>query len=682
MASAKSRAFDPVLAAILFAALLLRLGYLAFTGLPDRGPLHGFVIDEQEYYGAAAVLADGRGLQFYDTFTWTRTPAYPLLVGALFAVAGRTTGPVFVLQALLAVLTLYGLAWLAGRAAARAPGLGLSPRTAMRAAAVLGALWLPFTLFANLLLSETLFLVFVVAAFIALARYADSAAPRPVGPAVAAGLLLGLAALTRSTALAFVPLAALWVALLARGRGVPVRWWAAPVGLLLGATVLLAPQVAQNYTAYHRAILGDTSSGYNLWLAANGVKDAERLAGDLAAIPNPGDKQSYAVAKAWEIIAARPWDFAAKGLKESLDLWRINFSSEERQVRGYALGRVPAVHLWSLLVGEDLLYIIIVLAGLLGLAVAPPDPLKALLGLWALLWTVTAFVFFAVTRFRFPVVALLVPWAPLGMAYLGGLLRRRPAGQDVGARRVARGQAAALGLLAVLFAVVVAPRLGDSWSATTLGAAKWDAQAPLRAAVPHIAAGDVAGAEALLALADATVPDTLYARDAVAIRGALTPAPDRAALAAIAARPEIALGPDSPLAARFEPFLLNGYIQQQLGNTAALTVFNARSLRVAGPEAVTWAARSLPPPTTNRLDIGSDLDFGAVDGFYPSEHLGPEAGALTYRWSGPHGAMRFHPAQPGQQLVIHWSGARPTGVPAARVTLRSGGAAQTVALPP
>ena len=152
-----------------------------------------------------------------------------------------------------------------------------------------------------------------------------------------------------------------------------------------------------------------------------------------------------------------------------------------------------------------------------------------------------------------------------------------------------------------------------------MGAAKWAAQAPLRAAGPAIADGDAAAAAALLAQADATVPDTLYGRDAVAIRAALTPAPDRAALAAIASRPEIALGPDSPLAARFEPFLLNGYIQQQLGNTAALTVFNARSLRVAGPEAVTWAARALPPPATDRLDVGSDLDFGAVDGFYPSE---------------------------------------------------------------
>jgi hypothetical protein len=118
------RTLDPWLAAILLGALLLRLFYPALAGLPDRTPLHGFVIDEAEYYGAASVLADGRGLSFYDTFTWTRTPAYVLLVGALFALFGRQTEPVFVLQAGLSVLTLWALAWLGAAERGRADGAG------------------------------------------------------------------------------------------------------------------------------------------------------------------------------------------------------------------------------------------------------------------------------------------------------------------------------------------------------------------------------------------------------------------------------------------------------------------------------------------------------------------------------------------------------------------------------
>ena len=56
-------------------------------------------------------------------------------------------------------------------------------------------------------------------------------------------------------------------------------------------------------------------------------------------------------------------------------------------------------------------------------------------------------------------------------------------------------------------------------------------------------------------------------------------------------------------------------------------------------------------------------------------------GATSYRWSGPHGAVRFTPQHPGSQIVIRWSGSRPPGVPAARVTLHAGGTVQVVDLP-
>jgi 4-amino-4-deoxy-L-arabinose transferase-like glycosyltransferase len=679
VASTDRRALDLPLLAILAAALLLRLGYPALVGLPDHTPLHGFVIDEQEYYGAAAVLASGRGLSFYDTFPWTRTAAYPLFVGALFALFGPQTGPVFVAQALLSVVTLYGLAWLAGRAALAAPALRLSRPAAERAAAALGAVWLPFTLFANLLLSETLFLLLIVGVFALLARYVDG---RGHGLLLGAGLLLGLAALTRSTALAFAAPAALWLLWLER-RG-PARW-RAPALLLAGLAVCLAPQVAYNYAAYHRLILGDTSSGYNLWLASVGVRDGARLAADLAAIPNPGDRQSYALNQALQNIAARPDAFLGKGLKESLDLWRVNFASEERQVRGFARGRVPAAHLWALFAGEDLLYVLLVLAGLLGLATGPPDPLKPLVGLWALTWMIMAFVFFAVTRFRFPVVALLLPWAPLGGMAVVRLLPARLRGQ-------ARGEfgppsARSLGLFALggLFLIVVAPSL--DLPDTALGVTRWAAQRDYRAAVPLITAGRAAEALPLLARADPNVIDTQYATDAATLAVAAGGAPpDLGALERLARAPEIALPPGSPSAGEYEPYLLNGAIQRALGQDgAAWTAFGARPVHAAGPEAVSWAATFLPDPPGPHLDVGGDLDFGAVDGFYGSEQASAGSGALTFRWTGAAATVRLTPAAPWRELVVRWSGARPAGLaPAqARVTLRAGGQAvsRAVTLP-
>src|SRR5204862_4734058 len=105
-------------------------------------------------------------------------------------------------------------------------------------------------------------------------------------------------------------------------------------------------------------------------------------------------------ARAWENIKADPAAFARKGLEESLDLWKPLFSAEERQVKGYTLGRVDVRHLYALLVLDDLLYLFIIVLSVFGLWFAPRTPLRSLTVLWVSLWVAMRFVFFAVTRFR------------------------------------------------------------------------------------------------------------------------------------------------------------------------------------------------------------------------------------------------------------------------------------------
>ena len=150
--------------------------------------------------------------------------------------------------------------------------------------------------------------------------------------------------------------------------------------------------------------------------------------------------------------------------------------------------------------------------------------------------------------------------------------------------------------------------------------------------------------------------------------------------------PEIALPPGSPSAGEYEPYLLNGAIQRALGQAgAARTAFGARPVHAAGAEAVSWAATFLPDPPGARLDVGGDLDFGAVDGFYGSEQAGAGAAALTFRWSGPAATVRLTSQAPWRELVVRWSGARPAGLAPAQVsaTLRAGGqvVSRTVTLP-
>jgi hypothetical protein len=81
------------------------------------------------------------------------------------------------------------------------------------------------------------------------------------GVAMAAGLLFGLAALTRETALPFVPVAALWLAF---GREAGRR---RAVAFLLAATVVLAPWTLRNFALTGGFVPVTARGGYHLWVA-------------------------------------------------------------------------------------------------------------------------------------------------------------------------------------------------------------------------------------------------------------------------------------------------------------------------------------------------------------------------------------------------------------------------------
>src|SRR5687767_8885921 len=148
MGAAKDRStsfwLDPVLWGIVAGAFVFRVAYNLALNSREDPTLFG-VSDEREYFGAAYMFAEGRGLSFYDTFLWVRPPVYTLFLGNVFRLFGTDYISTLLLQSLLSAATLFPLAWLAHWASGRAGA---------RWTAALGALYLPFTLFAGLLLSE------------------------------------------------------------------------------------------------------------------------------------------------------------------------------------------------------------------------------------------------------------------------------------------------------------------------------------------------------------------------------------------------------------------------------------------------------------------------------------------------------------------------------------------------
>ena len=495
---------DPLIWLLVLAALVVRIAYnLALH--PEGHPPSTFVIDEREYFSAAHMLVEGRGFSFFDTALWVRPPLYVVALAGVMSVAGDGYVPTLVFQSLLSALTLLPLGWLARRA---------GNQRAARITVALGLLYLPLTLFAGLLLSETLFVFLFAWAVAALIRVREELALGLTRRAwlwlLVSGVLLGLGVLTRSTALAFVPLVAVWLCLgykepdVGARRVVPLRQRLVGAAAVVVVCLLcLLPWIARNYVAYKRFVLVDTTSGYNLWLGSVGVRDEPRLQADLLAIPNPADRQSFAYSQAFKNIAADPLGFLGKGIKESLDLWRPLFSAEERQIGGYTLGRIPSWHLAALLLFDDLLYAAILVAAVAGLAFTPPHPLKSLVLLWAALWVLMSFVFFAVTRFRLPVIAMLLPLAGMG---LDALLSRQRINEQARKANLATRVAVAAALVGIVVLVLPAIDVG----ATSLGIQRWNEQAPYRNAEALLKAGQVDAAIDQYKQANQSVSDTRY----------------------------------------------------------------------------------------------------------------------------------------------------------------------------
>jgi hypothetical protein len=646
---------DPVIWALVILGLAIRVVYN--LALHPGGDLTStFIIDEREYFGAAHMLAEGRGFSFFDAATWVRPPLYVMMLAFVMTVGGISYGPALWLQALLSAATLLPLGWLAWRVG----GLG-----AARWAVGLGALFLPFTLFAGLLLSETLFTLLLALALVALVRAREMlpAGLRKSAPwLVGSGVLLGLSALTRATALGFVPLAAIWLALPLRpdritssdlssdetgstpGRAdTQVRSRLIAMAIMLAVClVALIPWTVRNYAAYGKFVAIDTTGGYNLWLGSVGVRDEERLQADYRAIPNQADRQSYAYARAWENITADPLKFLGKGLKEGLDLWRPHFSAEERQVAGYALGRVPAWHLAALLLFDDVLYVAILCAAVLGLALSPPHSLKWLTGLWVLLWVVISFVFFAVTRFRLPVVAALIPWAGVGLHLLTGVSpKSKVQGSRLGVLRklsLPVKVASFAALLAVLLVTLPELQVGE----TLRGVERWGQQEGYRRGETLLQEYRVQDAISAYEAANLEVADTRYALAAAYLRRGDM----QIALSKLTANEP----PD-----RFEPAIIRGEAARRSGDLkAAHSFFIAREVNVAGERALAWAWDHLEPSEVQEIELGSGLDVGYVRGFYGIE---TDADGKSFRWSGEHAMVRG--LQRARELEIEWSGWRP-----------------------
>jgi 4-amino-4-deoxy-L-arabinose transferase-like glycosyltransferase len=276
-----------VVAVAVVLGFLLRAGFGLFYWV-DKPLTH----DEREYLALATNVWQGRG--FTQTLPgepstsvqqFGRAPLYPLFLAPLTPLdadlsSGRLPSDVpdavKIAQSAAGALTVWLIASIARRMA--------GPRAAM-AAALGAAAYPPLVWICAYALSEALYTPLALAAVWQLGRMTDGAERGNAPAVVLAGLLAGLAALTRPAMLFFLPIAACLLVWRATSRR--PRSWRRGLGqaTLFGVAALLAiaPWTLRNVSTYGRVVLIASEGGVTFW---TGNHREARGEGDLAANPH------------------------------------------------------------------------------------------------------------------------------------------------------------------------------------------------------------------------------------------------------------------------------------------------------------------------------------------------------------------------------------------------------------
>ena len=432
------------------------------------------VKDEIAYLARAEALLDGKGyLGSYQS--WVRhagwrimdlpqypgayqPPGYPTFSAAVLAASGRSVLALKFVQCLLSALSCVlllriGRAWFG-----EAPGW------------IAGWLWALYPnsiAFSHLLWSETLFVFLLLVLIEMLFGTGATAAPSrlpSIRRCAGAGVVLGMAALTRGTMVYLAPFFVGWMLLLAQATsGVAgLRATVSRDGLIRAALVLgvalacIAPWSVRNYGIHGGFVLIDTNAPYNLWrgngpealalrrfaeapryswpfdsvllhpvgnLNGRGLVDAYRRdhpsqpPGVAPRMPTDLEVVAYASAASWQQIFADPLRTLCNAGHKLADMWNPT-SFLVRHLEMGAYGNVPEGIRTFLIAAAAASYLFVLFFAGLGLIGGRSDRRVWLVVLSLVYFSAISALAFGLTRFRLPVMPLLMLVAGLGLARL------------------------------------------------------------------------------------------------------------------------------------------------------------------------------------------------------------------------------------------------------------------------
>jgi 4-amino-4-deoxy-L-arabinose transferase-like glycosyltransferase len=415
---------------VLAISTLLKLALLwPAADLPLRG-------DARQYVAGAVALAE-TGEASYPNPVWDEghsSPVYPYGLAFLHRTfgAGGFLAAARLIQVLLSTLT----AWFVYLVAARAFG----HRNALISAAVT-SLFPTFVGYTQFLYTETVYTFFFTGLAALLVTGPSPATRRR---ALLAGLVGGLAALTKGASIVQAPVVALW--LLVIGRASTRRSLQTAGAFALGMILVIAPWSVRNTLRYDRFLLIDTNSGNVLYKNWNAIRQEnhdigmdKRWAADKLAysgtIPfrervdeeNIAARSSAETAAALRFTLSHPLLFVRNSVIRAAEL--VNPTSFlVRSIRRGDQAWMPALFgeflVWTVLLGT----MAVLGFGVLGIAGRPPNA-AALLPLLMVLANVAICVLIvSMSRYRFPMMPLTIPFAVDGFLRARGIWDERSYG--------------------------------------------------------------------------------------------------------------------------------------------------------------------------------------------------------------------------------------------------------------